>query len=306
MQKTKPILRRNINKVIEISVLICFIVLIGTLAMQPIQCSQSSTKKVSETLTAGINQHFDKVLKEQKVKNTSLTAGANRHFMEVLKEKSKETRQQAKVEKLNVETVTTSTETTADATETEEVAEVEETEQEILYKSLDEVKILRDMDLTETTGLSKEDFCKLLANFKYDYAGFYKRNAGLIWDFSQESQVNEIFMCGVFGIESFYGSSEKHIANHNYGSIMVSKVEIVKDENGKTKKIKKQELKPYLTDAEGIEANFKLFANCYLSPEGKYYKGVTLDSIGDTYCPPTPECPSWADKVYCCMQYFLE
>lgn len=290
MQETPPvILRRNINKVIEISVLICFIALIGTLAMQPIHnintfSQASATKKVNGRLTAGVNRHFDEVLKGKTVRNISLTAGISRHFEEVLKEKEEEAREkrQATVEKLNIETVTTSAETT----ETEDVAD----EPEIIYKSLDEVKISRDMDLTQTTGLSKEDFRDLLADFKYDYAGFYKQNAGLIWELSQKYQVNEIFLCGVFALESYFGSDDRHVNAHNYGSIMNKHGELVR----------------YASDAEGIEANFKLFANCYMSPKGKYYKGVNIDSIGDTYCPPTPECPSWADKVYCCMQMFLE
>lgn len=288
MQETPPvILRRNINKVIEISVLICFIVLIGTLAMQPIHnintfSQASATKKVNGTLTAGVNRHFD----------------------EVLKEKSKEVieTKKAQVEKLEVEIVTAPEKTIETAegvketetTEKEETAEaeekVEDAEPEMLYKSLDEVKISRDMDLTQTTGLSKEDFRDLLADFKYDYAGFYKQNAGLIWELSQKYQVNEIFLCGVFALESYFGSDDRHVNAHNYGSIMNKYGELVR----------------YASDAEGIEANFKLFANCYLSTKGKYYKGVNIDSIGDTYCPPTPECPSWADKVYCCMQYFLE
>ncbi len=308
MQETPPVLRRNINKVIEISVLIGFMVLIGVLAMQPIHLSQTATKKVSGTLRAGINQHFGEVLKGETAKNarvtTSLTSGINRHFDEVLKEKSKEVieTKKAQVEKLEVEIVTAPEKTieTAEVVketetkETEEAAEaeekVEDAEPEMLYKSLDEVKISRDMDLTQTTGLSKEDFRDLLADFKYDYAGFYKQNAGLIWELSQKYQVNEIFLCGVFALESYFGSDDRHVNAHNYGSIMNKYGELVR----------------YASDAEGIEANFKLFANCYLSTKGKYYKGVNIDSIGDTYCPPTPECPSWADKVYCCMQYFLE
>ena len=139
------------------------------------------------------------------------------------------------------------------------------------------------MDLTKTSGLSREDFCNLLADFKYDYAGFYERNSGLIWDLSQEYQVNEFFVCGVFAEESLYGSNEAHIVTHNYGSIM---------KNGK--------LVSYESDAEGIRANFELFAKSYLSPDGKYYKGVTVDSIANTYCD-----SSWAGRVYSCMKKFL-
>lgn len=274
MREIPEILRSS--KIVGISVLIYFMLLIGILAMQSIRdidtfSQTAATKKVSGTLTSGISRHFEERLKEKEARG----------------------KRQATVEKLNVETVTTSATTEMaevdDESETIETEVVEEAEPEILYKSIEEVKISRDMDLTQTTGLSKKDFCKLLANFEYDYAGLYERHAGLIWDLSQEYQVNEIFICGVFALESLYGSNEKHIDNHNYGSIM-----------------NQGELVRYASDEEGIEANFKLFANCYLTPEGKYYKGVTLDSIGDTYCPPTPECPSWADKVYCCMQYFLE
>lgn len=294
MQETPPvILRRNITKVIEITVCTCFILLLVISAMQPKLVQKTAVKEINRkaTLTAGVSKQFSEVLTEKTAKNTSNTAGISRHLEEVLKKKQKEAKQ-AKVEKMQVDTVTSvagTTETTGLANETE-VADAEETKPEILYKSLDEVKISRDMNLTETTGLSKEDFCELLANFKYDYAGFYERNAGAIWDLSQKYKVNEVFICGVFALESYYGADDRHVNTHNYGSIM--------NKDGKMVR--------YATDAEGIEANFKLFANCYLNPEGKYYKGVILDSIGDTYCPPTPECPSWADKVYCCMQYFLE
>lgn len=187
---------------------------------------------------------------------------------------------------LGVEIVTTSPE---EDSKVQEIETQEEIKPEIIYKSLDEVEISRNMDLTKTTGLSKEDFYKLMSDFKYDYAGFYEKNADLIWQLSQKYQVNEIFICGVFGLESYYGSDDYHIVNHNYGSIMNKRGRLVY----------------YANDAEGIEANFKLFANSYLSAKGKYHKGVTLDSIGNTYCPPTSECPSWASKVYDCMKKFL-
>lgn len=299
-------LRRNGSKVI---VLMCFMLLIGVVAaQQPKNLSRTEMEETKETPMAGINRHFEEMLSEHEIKNMNsnneLTAGISKHLMDVLEEKSKEARNNAKVEKHSIERVTSSTKVhenvekveetentnNAEIEEIEETEEVEETKTEILYKSIEEVKISRDMNLTETTGLSREDFCELLANFQNDYAGFYERNAGLIWDLSQEYQVNEIFLCGVFALESYYGSNKSHMDAHNYGSMM----------NGHGKLIS------YESDAEGIEANYKLFANSYLSSEGKYYKGVTLDSVGDTYCPPTKDCPSWAGKVYCCMQYFLE
>lgn len=281
MNDTTPIIqRRNINIRIKYFILILcsMAILIGISAIQK---NQLETKKTVEKEQQTKNKKIN--LPER---NYKLSAGITQHIVELLKETERET----KVEALKTDIVTDAIDTTP----------------EIIYKSLTEVQISRGMDLTETTGLSREDFCKLLENFKCDYDGFYKRNAGWIWDLGQEYKVNEIFVCGVFALESFYGSNASHVKAHNYGSIMTSKVVSVTDENGKEKEITIQELKTYLTDEEGIEANFKLFADCYLSPDGKYYKGVTLDSIGDTYCPPTNDCPSWADKVYECMQVFLE
>lgn len=197
-------------------------------------------------------------------------------LVETLKEDLELPEPELEIEESNIEEMRTST-------------AYYETEPKIVYKSIDEVEISRDMDLTETTGLSKENFYELLANFKYDYDGFYERNADFIWELSQKYKVNEIFICGVFALESLYGSDEEHIRTHNYGSIM-----------------KNEKLVKYDSDPEGIEANFRLLANSYLTPEGKHYKGVTLDAIGDTYCPPTAKCPSWSSKVYSCMRKFLE
>lgn len=270
MQETPPILliRRNIkyNRLIQSAILICSMMLLITSTMLVSNKDENVIKKVTEKVTQKVDVSTEKV---------ELSAGVSKAIFKSLKKpKVKlETEIELGLEKLNLDTVTAA-----------------ETETQILYKSIEEIEISRDMDLTQTTGISREDFCQLLAEFKYDYDGFYEKNAGLIWDLSQTYQVNEIFICGVFALESYYGSNEKHIAAHNYGSMMNRKGKLIQ----------------YESDEEGIEANFKLFANSYLNPEGKYYKGVTLDSIGDTYCPPTTKCPSWAGKVYKCMQMFIE
>lgn len=321
MQEEIPsILRRNIkyNRLIQSAILICFIILLGI----PMQLNEGADAKPEVIgLSAGVTNATMQMSKEPLPKE--LSAGVSNAMLQVLKE--------LHVDILEVYTVSAAADTLAESkaeaeTETETVAvaegeaetetvavadseaeaetetvDVEESEPETVYKSLEEVKISRNMDLTETTGLSREDFCELLANFKYDYAGFYERNSGLIWDLSQEYQVNEFFICGVFAEESLYGSNEAHISTHNYGSIMITEVVKVEDENGEEKEIKIKKLKPYSSDEEGIRANFELFANSYLSPDGKYYKGVTLDSIGNTYCD-----SKWAGQVYSCMKYFLE
>lgn len=305
-EETPSILRRNIKYkgLIQSAILICFMVLLG-MGAKKITIEEDVTKNLD--LTAGVSKSIWE--KNKEFLPVTLSAGVTKTLMQ--------SSQNLQVERLTIDTVAAAIDTTeiADIEETVEtvetvqlssvseseavneiqtVAEAEaeaetETESEsesepvVQYKSLEEVEMSRDMDLTKTSGLSREDFCNLLADFKYDYAGFYERNSGLIWDLSQEYQVNEFFICGVFAEESLYGSNEAHISTHNYGSIM---------KNGK--------LVSYESDAEGIRANFELFANSYLSPDGKYYKGVTIDSIADTYCN-----SSWAGRVYSCMKKFL-
>lgn len=272
MEEKPPVIRRGTEYGRLIQSLVLVFSILGTFTIQgQVNAGVEKTASVTEykeivELSAGVSRNLSNMMNE--LQSEDFVAGVSKQLLEFSQEPL------PKVEKLEVETVTSPA----------------ENEPENVYKSLDEVKISRNMDLTKTTGLSKEDFVELLSDFPYDYAGFYERNAEEIWEQSQRYQVNEIFMSGVYGLESYYGSDKRHISCHNYGSIMTRDGKLVR----------------YASDAEGIEANYKLFSNCYLSPDGKYYKGVTLDSIGDTYCPPTPDCPSWADKVYSCMQLFLE
>lgn len=275
-EETPSFLRRNINynRLILFTIIICSLTLIG----MPMQINKEldATKTENAELSAGVTKSLLEISRDPLAE--TLSAGLTKHILKIEKE--------PQIEMLKIDTVAAAAEIKESTEETTEIEAVEvvESESEPVYKNLDEIEISRDMDLTKTSGLSREDFCELLANFRYDYDGFYNRNAGLIWDFSQEYHVNEFFICGVFGLESLYGSNGKHISAHNYGSIM-----------------KKGELVTYESDEEGIEANYKLFANSYLSPDGKYYKGVTLDSIGNTYCD-----SNWAGQVYECMKVFLK
>lgn len=171
-------------------------------------------------------------------------------------------------------------------TTTQEI--VEETMQQTTEDSYQRWReISKDMELRKTIGISKEDFKKMLDNLPYDYAGFYKKNSNAIWEICQELNVNELFVCGIFALESLWGSNSYHIEMHNYGSIM---------RNDGT-------MACYKTDEEGIKANVVLLAENYLDPKGKYYTGGTLADIGPIYCPPNP---NWADEVYRCMQMILE
>ena len=53
--------------------------------------------------------------------------------------------------------------------------------EETKYISLGEVTISEKMDLTICTGLSKDDFIKLISGVKQDSSKFFYDNAGIIW-----------------------------------------------------------------------------------------------------------------------------
>lgn len=163
----------------------------------------------------------------------------------------------------------------------------EETEYEevIQYTKIEDIQISFDMDVSKTTGLSKEDFVYLVQNMKYDKTGILAKNAEWIWECCQTYSVNEIFVLGICGIESGWCSAKQHQNTHNYSSLM---------KGGK--------LIPYSSDEEGFEAMIKLLGQKYLTPGASLYHGATITGVGQCYCNPT----TWPKKVYTCMQQVLQ
>lgn len=156
-----------------------------------------------------------------------------------------------------------------------------EYEELIQYTKLSDVKISFDMDVSKTTGLSKEDFVYLVQNMKYDRTGILGKNAAFIWECCQKYSVNEIFILGICGIESAWCTAPQHQNTHNYSSLMTG-----------------GHLIPYPSDEAGFEAMIKLLGERYLRPGASFYHGATITDVGRCYCDPT----SWPQKVYTCMQ----
>ena len=167
----------------------------------------------------------------------------------------------------------------------EENKQSEEYEELVEYTKLEDVKISFDMDVSKTTGLSKEDFISLVQNMKCDKTGILAKNAGWIWECCQKYSVNEIFVLGICGIESAWCSAPQHQNTHNYSSLM---------SGGK--------LIPYPNDEAGFEAMIKLLGERYLTPGASFYHGATITGVGRCYCDPT----SWPGKVYTCMKEVLK
>ena len=146
------------------------------------------------------------------------------------------------------------------------------------YIPISQVKISKSMDLTVRTGLSKEDFIKLMAGVKADTAGFFETNAGTIYDLCEKYQINEIFFCGLISAESGWNIASNHRRTYNYISLM---------SGGK--------LLQFSSVEDGLETATKTLHNNYLTPGGKLYHGKTLAGVKTRFCPASS---TWVDLVY--------
>lgn len=171
------------------------------------------------------------------------------------------------------------------ARSSEERSQKEETE-EVKYKTIDEITISKNMDLTARCGISKEDFKTLMKNLKTDKSGFFYENSEIIYDLCEKYQLNEIFFCGLIAAESGWNITKSHRNKCNYISMM-SKGKMIK----------------YDSVEEGLEAAAKLLHNKYLTPGGSYYRGKTLSSVQKIFC---PNSSTWVGLVYGCMKQIVK
>ncbi len=154
------------------------------------------------------------------------------------------------------------------------------------YKTIDEIEISRNMDLTQRCGISRQDFITLMENLKVDYSGFFGENAGIIYDLCEKYEINEIFFCGLIAGESGWNICSNHKNTNNYISMM---------SGGKLIK--------YATPEEGLEAAAKLLHNKYLTPGGGCYYGKTLSSVQKCFC---PNSSTWVGLIYGCMKQVVK
>lgn len=154
------------------------------------------------------------------------------------------------------------------------------------YITIDEITILKDMDLTKRCGISKEDFKILMKNLKVDKLGFFYENCDTIYDLCEKYEINEIFFCGLIAAESGWKISSNHRNTCNYISMM-SKGKLIR----------------YSTPEEGLEAATKLLHNRYLTQGGSCYYGKTISSVQKRFC---PNSSTWVGLVYGCMKQIIK
>lgn len=149
-------------------------------------------------------------------------------------------------------------------------------EEEAKYLSKNKVfeQMNFDMEINKPCGLSKEDFVDLLQNMKYDYTGYFSRNAEFIWKMEQKYHVNGLFYCGIAGEESGWG---QHYVGNNYTGMTGMRFD---------------------TEEEGIEQTFSNLAENYI-PKELY----TITQIGTKY---NPVSSVWPNHVYSAMKMLFD
>lgn len=178
---------------------------------------------------------------------------------------------------------TTQERTIATTTRSSEERTLEQEEEN--YIAINEIEIAKSMDLTKTSGVSKEDFKILMTNLKVDRSGFFEKNSDIIYDLCKKYELNEIFFCGLIAAESGWNIASNHRNTHNYISMM-SKGKLIR----------------YSSDEEGLEAAAKLLHNNYLTKGGSCYSGKTLANVQKRFC---PNSSTWVNLVYGCMKQIV-
>ena len=159
-------------------------------------------------------------------------------------------------------------------------------------------KLSFNMDLREPSGLSLEQFKKVLGNDANDKNNVLSSNAEYFYYIEQQYHINGVFVAAVGIHESGWGTSTIAKNKNNlfgYGAV---------DSN------------PYggaynfTSYSEGIDMIARVFVKYYLNPpgtniydgtktEGKFYSGSTLSSVNSKYASDN----NWANSVYKWMQY---
>lgn len=234
--------------------------------------SQLEDANQIESVEGGQSVNKDKIEEEQQSEEQTI---------EVASEALQENEQQ-ELNRTVTATVTARTSTTSREKANEIIGNSEQTDisvnKKAQYKTISSVTISKNMDLTQRTGLSKEDFKILLSRVKQDKSKFFYNNSDYIYDVCQKYQINEIFFCGLISAESGWEIASNHRRTYNYISLM---------SDGK--------LLQFSSVQEGLEKAAQKLHNNYLTPGGKFYYGKTLSAVKTKFCPASS---TWVDLVY--------
>lgn len=158
-----------------------------------------------------------------------------------------------------------------------------------------------NMELNTPSGLTLEDFKKVLSDNSSDVNNVIEDNAETFYNVEQKYNINGIFLAAMAIHESAWGTSQ--IAKDKYNLFGFGAYDSSPYESAKT----------FTSYAEGIETVAKYLVKNYLNPSGTviyegetatgtYYNGATLSGVNTRYCTDK----DWSTKLYKYMSYLYE
>ena len=150
-----------------------------------------------------------------------------------------------------------------------------------------------EMKLNTVSGLTKEDFKKVLSGNSEDTNKIFENNAELFYEVEQKYNINGIFIAAIGIHESNWGKS--NIANQKKNLFGYGSYDSSAYESSYT----------FETYEYGIDMIAKVMAKYYLNPEGieicegeistgSYYNGPTVSGVNTRYASDA----NWAARVY--------
>lgn len=154
-----------------------------------------------------------------------------------------------------------------------------------------------NMDLSKPSGLSLEQFRKVLQYNSNDVNNIFTANADYFYYAEQEYGINGVFLAAIAIHESGWGTSNIAVSKNNLFGYMAY------DGNSYASS------KNFSSYSEGIDLLARVLVKYYLNPagteiyggeiaEGKYYNGSTVSGVNKRYASDS----NWANKVYKIME----
>ena len=138
-----------------------------------------------------------------------------------------------------------------------------------------------ELDISSTSGISKEDFIYALENCEEDENKVLAENAELIWNTCQRYKINEFALCGLISFESGWCDSRLSKNKKNIMSIRCSNGEYIF----------------YDSYGECIHQCAKLLKCNYINEDGRYATGGELLDIAPVYLGSEEYAYDWAEGV---------
>ena len=162
-------------------------------------------------------------------------------------------------------------------------------------------KLNFDMDVSQPSGLSLEQFRKILRYNEKDKNNIFTENADYFYYAEQEYGINGVFLAAIAIHESGYGTSKIAIDKNNLFGYMAY-------DNSPY-----ASAKTFNTYSEGIDLVARLLMKYYLTPngstvyggeiaDGRYYSGKTIKSVNKFYATDS----NWANGIFAHMKALYE